>query len=83
MTGWFNLASSLFIVARAVARAVGTAGAKAIASMTSATADIVAAIFLNMHPPRLAQTILRIPLTVDWTFGTVDCAMEAEGYTLV
>jgi hypothetical protein len=37
---------------RAVARAVGTAGAKAIASITNATAEIVIAILLNMtHPP--------------------------------
>jgi hypothetical protein len=48
----FNLASSLVIVVPAVARAVGTAGAKATASMTNATADIVAAISLNITIPR-------------------------------
>jgi hypothetical protein len=47
-SGWFNLASSLVIVVPAVARAVGTAGAKAMASMTNATAEIVAAISLNI-----------------------------------
>jgi hypothetical protein len=46
--GWFNLASSLVEFVRAVARAVGTWGANAIASMTNAAADIVTAIFLNM-----------------------------------
>jgi len=51
-SGWFNLASSLVVVVRAVARTVGTPGAKAMASMTNATAEIVTAIFLNMTTPQ-------------------------------
>jgi hypothetical protein len=45
------LASSWVIVARAVARAVGTFGAKAIASITNAAAEAVTAIFLNTTTP--------------------------------
>jgi hypothetical protein len=45
---WFNLPSSLVIVVRAVARAVGTAGAKAIANITNAATEIVMAICLSM-----------------------------------
>jgi hypothetical protein len=45
---WLNLASSRVIVVRAVARAVGTRGANAIASITNAAAEIVIAIFLNI-----------------------------------
>jgi hypothetical protein len=42
----------LVILVRAVARAVGTAGAKAIANITNAGAEIVIAICLSManHP---------------------------------
>jgi hypothetical protein len=43
----------------AIARAVGTAGAKAIASITNATAEIVIAILLNMtHPSRQTHTFI-------------------------
>ena len=46
--GWFNLTSSLVIIARAVARAAGTLGPIAIASVTNATAVSVTAIRLYM-----------------------------------
>lgn len=50
-SGWFSVASSMVVVVRAVARAVGTAGAKAIASITNVAAETVIAILLNMiHP---------------------------------
>jgi Isochorismatase family len=62
--GWFNFASSMAVVARTVARTVGTPGAKAIASITNATAEIVTTIFLNM-------TINRCTLP--------DLAKETEG----
>jgi len=46
--GWFNLTSPLVIIARAVARAAGTLGPIAIASITNATAVSVTAIRLYM-----------------------------------
>jgi hypothetical protein len=64
----FNWASPLEIVARAVARAVGTLGAKAIASITNAAAETVTAIFLNSktipphHYPRQWHARLHRPV---------------------
>jgi hypothetical protein len=49
--GWLNLVSSLVVVARTVARTVGTPGAKATASITNAAAETVTAIFLNITIP--------------------------------
>jgi hypothetical protein len=59
----------LATVVRTVARTVGTPGAKATASITNATADIVAAIFLNMTILG-APTPMNLPASQspDWSF---------------
>ena len=48
--------SSLATVVPTVARTVGTPGAKATATITNATAEIVTAIFLNMTTTRCAAS---------------------------
>ena len=48
--------SSLATVVRTVARTSGTPGAKATASITNATAEIVTAIFFNMTTTRCAAS---------------------------
>ena len=51
-----QLGVTMAAVVPTVARTVGTPGAKAIASITNATAEIVTVIFVNMMTPRSANT---------------------------